>query len=464
MATFLDDDFLLENEAARRMFQAANAMPIFDWHCHLSPKEIYENTPPVDLARLWLGGDHYKWRAMRFCGVREDCITGGVPGKEKFFALAGCLPKLIGNPLYHWCHLELRRYFGIQETLGPQTAEQVWQKSLRAIQNGGFTPQELIQTSGVVALCTTDDPAERLDYHKALQMQALPFRVLPAFRPDKALAIEQEGFLPWLEQLAALCGHSIGSFEALTHSLLERMDAFDALGCRASDHGYGYIPFAPAPAEAIEAGFRARLRGEALRCDQAEQYRYALLQALAAGYAKRGWVMELHIGALRNNSAAMLRRLGPDCGCDSIDDAPLARPLSRFLNALEERGTLPKTILFNLNPKDSAVLVALLGNFQGGEPAGKLQYGPAWWFLDHIDGMRTHLRTLGNLGALGVFIGMATDSRSFLSYPRHEYFRRIFCGFCGDLVERGLYPYDAAALEQLARDVALRNAAHYFGL
>ena len=464
MTPYLSDSFLLTTQTAREMFDAAKGEPIFDWHCHLSPKEIYENKTPEDIAQLWLGGDHYKWRAMRSCGVSESLITGDAVGKEKFNAWAACMQKLIGNPLHHWAHLELQRFFNCDTVLGEGTAEEIWNDCNAQIAAGGFTPRELIAKSNVKALCTTDDPADTLEYHVALAKEDLPFQVLPAFRPDRALAIEQPGFLPWLTQLEQAAGQPVRSFHDLRLALLERAAFFDSLGCRASDHGFKYVPYAQADELELERIFHARLRGELPDALQADQYQTALLQALAAEYARLGWAMELHMSPMRSNNARMLRSIGPDTGFDSVGDWPVAWPLSRFLDSLDEKRALPKTILFNLNPRDNYILGTMIGNFQGSEVPGKLQFGPAWWFLDNIDGMREQLKALGNLGALGTFIGMVTDSRSFLSYPRHEYFRRILCGLAGEWVEQGLFPYDKEALAGLARDVSYGNAERYFGV
>ena len=461
---FLHSDFLLTTETARRLFAVADAQPIFDWHCHLSPREIYENQAPKDIAALWLGGDHYKWRAMRSCGVPERLITGEAPAREKFAAWAACMPKLIGNPLYHWTHLELQRYFSRFAALNESTANDIWEDCNRQIEQGGFTPRELIAKSNVKALCTTDDPVDSLEYHKLLAERNLPFRVLPAFRPDKALAIDQPGFLPWLGQLEQAVGYAVKDFQALRQALSERVAFFDSLGCRASDHGMKFVPFAPWTELDLLTIFTQRLRGKPLSKKQTEQFQTALLQHLAAEYAGRGWAMELHIGPMRNNNTRMLRHIGPDTGFDSIGDWPVAEPLSRFLDFIDVQKKLPKTILFNLNPRDTYVLCAMLGNFQSGEMPGKLQYGPAWWFLDHIEGMRAQLQALGNLGALGAFVGMSTDSRSFLSYPRHEYFRRILCGLFGEWVEQGLFPDDGETLAALVRDISFGNAAKYFGV
>ena len=464
MQPFLDENFLLATSCAREMFAACKDAPVFDWHCHLSPKEIYENLPPADIAQLWLGGDHYKWRAMRSCGVPEELVTGSAEGAKKFNAWAACCPKLIGNPLYHWTHLELQRFFSCFAPLDEGSAQDIWKNCNAQIADGGFAPRELIARSNVAALCTTDDPADSLEYHKALGLEDLPFKVFPAFRPDKALGIEQEGFTLWLAQLEQAVGQPVKSFDSLRLALLERVEFFDSLGCCASDHGFPYVPFAPAEDDALEGIFAARLRGEIPDTLQADQYKTALLRALAAAYAQKDWAMELHIGPMRSNNARMLRAIGPDTGFDSVGDWPVAYTLSRFLDSLDEGGQLPKTVLFNINPRDSYVLGTMIGNFQSSEASGKMQYGPAWWFLDHIDGMREQLKILGNLGALGAFIGMVTDSRSFLSYPRHEYFRRIFCALAGEWVEQGLYPYDREKLAALANEVAFGNAQRYFGL
>ena len=462
---FMGEDCLLGSDAAKLMYSAASEMPIFDWHCHLSPKEIYENRQPSDIAELWLGGDHYKWRAMRCCGVDEYYITGDAPGYEKFKAFAACMPSLIGNPMYHWCHLELRRYFGIYDILGPDTADEIWQKTNAAVKAGGFTPRELIERSNVTHLCTTDDPADSLEYHKLIAADSsFKCRVLPAFRPDKALGIESPAFLPWLAAMEATAGRRIESFAALCDVLCERVEYFASLGCRASDHAFTYVPYAPASDEELEAIFARAKSGGEISCDDAEKYKTALMRLLAKEYAARGWGMEIHIGPIRNNNSLMFRQAGPDTGFDSIDDELSVSKLSRFLDSLSSENTLPRTVLFCLNPKDNYVLGSMAGNFQTGEAQSKIQFGSAWWFNDNIDGMREQMKALGNLGALGKFIGMVTDSRSFLSYPRHEYFRRIMCGLLGDMVEQGLFPYDEKILCSIARDISYNNAINYFGI
>ncbi len=462
---FMGKDFLLENEPAVKMYEAAEKMPIFDWHCHLSPKEIYENKQPADIAELWLGGDHYKWRAMRSCGIDEKYITGDASGKEKFIAFASCMPSLIGNPMYHWCHLELRRYFGIEDILSADTAELIWEKANAAIKAGGFTPRELIMKSNVTHLCTTDDPADSLEYHVLLAKEKnFTCKVLPAFRPDKALAIEAPAFCGWLSAMEKRAGVCIDGFAKLCEVLLDRINFFESLGCRASDHAFAYIPYETASEDELDRIFADAKSGKTISVIDSDKYKTALLRFLAKEYAKRGWGMELHIGPMRNNNTKMFNSIGADGGFDSLDDQLIARKLSRFLDSLASENSLPRTILFTLNPKDNYVLGSMLGNFQDSEAESKVQFGSAWWFNDNIDGMREQMKALGNLGALGKFVGMVTDSRSFLSYPRHEYFRRIMCNLLGEFVEKGQFPYDEKILGTIAEDISYNNAIKYFGV
>lgn len=466
MKEFMGEDFLLDTETARILFrEGAQDTPIFDWHCHLSPKEIYEDQEPEDIAALWLGGDHYKWRAMRSYGIEERYITGDASGYEKFKAYASIMPACIGNPLYHWSHLELRRYFGINEILSERTADAIWAHANEKIHAGGFTPRRLIEKSNVAVLCTTDDPADTLEYHQLLQAEeSFHCRVLPAFRPDKALGIEQPGFPEWIAALEKTAGEGVSSFAALRDVLKKRIAFFDSLGCRASDHAFGRVPYAEATQLQLEEIFEKGVAGEPLTQWEMDAYRTALLQALAREYARLGWGMELHIGPMRNNNTRMFRALGPDTGFDSCADDMAAYNLSRLLDSLDAEGNLPRTVLFALNPKDNYVLSTMLGNFQNSDAPGKLQFGSAWWFNDHIDGMREQMRTLANTGVLGRFVGMVTDSRSFLSYPRHEYFRRILCGLLGDMVEAGWYPAEMDALTQIVKDISYYNAVRYFGI
>lgn len=461
---FMGEDFLLENEAAVKMFAAAQKMPIFDWHCHLSPKEIYENKEPEDIAQLWLGGDHYKWRAMRSCGINEKYITGDSTGHDKFVAFASCMPYLIGNPMYHWCHLELRRYFGINEILSADTAELIWEKANAVIKKGGFTPRELIKKSNVTFLCTTDDPADTLEYHQLLEKEDMGFKVIPAFRPDKALAVEAPGFADWLAALEKTTGEKAFCFAKLREILKSRIDFFASMGCCASDHAFAYVPCSEADNDELESIFSAARHGLPVSNEDADKYKTALLRFLAAEYKAKGWAMELHIGPMRNNNTKMFNSIGADAGFDSLDDQLIARKLSRFLDSLDKNNNLPKTVLFTLNPKDNYVLGSMLGNFQSDEAESKIQFGSGWWFNDNIDGMTQQMKALANLGALGKFVGMVTDSRSFLSYPRHEYFRRIACNLMGELVEKGQYPNDEKTLCTLAEDISYNNAIKYFGV
>lgn len=465
MKKFMDCDFLLNNEPAKALFAAANTMPIFDWHCHLSPKEIYENKQPESIAWLWLAGDHYKWRALRSCGVDEKYITGDASPYEKFKAFAGAMPLLIGNPLYHWTHLELQRYFDIYEPLSAKTCDEIWAKANAKIAAGGFTPRELIVNSNVTCLCTTDDPADTLEYHELLARDSsFTCKVIPAFRPDKALGIELPGWRAWLAAMSKTAGVDIVSYAQLKDILAQRVEFFASLGCRASDHAFTYVPFERASEDELEAIFAKAVNGKSLEKIEIDKFKTELMRFFARQYSARGWGMEIHIGAMRNNNAPMFRRLGPDAGYDSIADYEVAHNLSRLLDSLEDEGCLPRTVLFTLNPKDNYVLGAMLGNFQSSEAASKIQFGSAWWFNDNIDGMREQMKALANLGALSKFVGMVTDSRSFLSYPRHEYFRRILCALIGDMVQAGLYPWDEEKLTQIVKDISYNNAVNYFGI
>lgn len=465
MKKFMDEDFLLSSDSAKKLYEVCKNEPIFDWHCHLQPKEIYENKTPRDIAELWLAADHYKWRGMRGCGVSEDYITGDKSPYEKFKAWAECMPDFIGNPLYHWTHLELQRYFGITKTLSPDTADEIWEEANAKIAAGGFTPRELIEKSNVKCVCTTDDPADSLEYHRLIAAdKSFKCRVLPAFRPDKALAIEAPAYLPWLSSLEKVCGKEIKSYRELKNSLLSRIELFEELGCRATDHAFTPVPYKRMTEEELEKVFAKKLGGETLSFEETEGYKTELFRFLAKEYAKRGWAMEMHIGPMRNNNAKMFGKLGPDAGYDSIDDGAVAQKLSRLLDSLDAENALPRTILFTLNPKDNYVLGSMLGNFQNDEAASKIQFGSAWWFNDNIEGMRRQMSDLANLGVFSKFVGMVTDSRSFLSYPRHEYFRRILCDFIGGLVENGEYPADFDFLSKVVRDISFGNAAKYFGL
>ena len=461
---FMDENFLLDTETAKKLFhEFCENMPICDYHCHLSPKEIYENESPADISELWLSGDHYKWRAMRSCGVDESYCTGDRSGREKFKKFTYTLQYAIGNPLYHWAHLELQRYFGIRTPISARTADEIYDRANAVIHNGDFRPQRIIQNSNVNIVCTTDDPADSLEYHSLLAKSGFGCPVLPGFRPDKALSIENAGFSDYIRTLADAAGIEIGSYKDVISALLNRIDYFHERGCRVSDHAFDYVPYSPAGDPGIEKAFQKAMNGGAVSRKERDAYKTAVMAALGEKYHELGWAMEIHIGAMRNNNTAMFKRLGPDTGFDSVGDENTAYTLGRFLDSLEVNGKLPKTVLFNLNSKDNIVLATMLGNFQSGETESKLQFGPAWWFLDTMDGMTAQLKTLANLGILGKFIGMETDSRSFTSYPRHEYFRRIMCRVIGRWVDDGWYANDEEMLKEIVCGISYNNAVQYFG-
>jgi glucuronate isomerase len=465
MKNFMDKDFLLNSLTAKALFEIAKQEPIFDYHCHLSPKEIYENKPFSDISVLMLGGDHYKWRAMRNYGIDEKYITGDSSGYEKFMAWAEVLPFCIGNPLYHWTHLELQRFFGIDTPLSPKTADEIWKKANAKIASGGFTPREIIKSSNVSVICTTDDPADSLEYHKLIaEDKSFNVKVLPAFRPDKALNIAAVGFKKWIKRLSEVSGLAVKSFKDLKSALTSRIEFFSKMGCVASDHAFVYVPYNPADIAEVDDIFKKVLKGDILSVDEIEKYQTALMTHLSYEYHKYNIAMELHINAMRNNSTKMLKNLGPDTGFDSVNDYNIALPLSKFLDSLEIEDILPKTILFTMNPKDNYVLGTMLGNFQSPETACKVQFGAAWWTNDHIEGMRRQMVDLANIGVLSKFIGMVTDSRSFLSYPRHEYFRRILCDLLGEMIENGEYPADMDTLTDIVSGISFKNAIKYFGI
>ena len=459
MKAFMDRDFLLSSETAKHLYHDyAAAQPIIDYHCHLDPKEIWEDRCFDNITQVWLGGDHYKWRLMRSAGVEERYITGDASDREKFQKWAETLGLAIGNPLYHWSHLELRNYFGYQGVLNGDTAEEVWQLCNEKLKT--LSARKLILSSRVRALCTTDDPADSLEWHKKLAAdESFPVKVLPSFRPDKALGIEKPDYLDYLSRLG-----DIGSFAELKEKLIERLDYFVSLGCRVSDHGMESVPYASATMDEVEAIFRKRLAGEIPTAWEQKQFKTALLLELGREYHRLGVVMQLHFGVIRDNSHRVFRALGPDAGIDSIGDQPSIKELAAFLGALDDTDELPWTILYSLNPNDNAALVTVMGAFQTGETVGKVQHGSAWWFNDHRSGMVDQLTTLAADGYLAGFVGMLTDSRSFLSYARHEYFRRILCELIGGWVENGEYPSDEKALRQIVEGICFGNAEQYFRL
>ena len=446
---------MLKGETARVLYKKyAEDMPIIDYHCHLDPKMIAENYKFRNVTDLFLGGDHYKWRQMRSFGIEERYITGDASDYEKFMKYAELMPYLLGNPIYHWTHLELKRYFDIDECLCPETAEAIWEKCNALLATDSFRARELIVRSNVKALCTTDDPLDTLEYHKALRDEGFAVKVLPTFRPDKLVNIDKDTFVDYIGKLG------VSTFEGLCHKVRERIAYFHEAGCRLSDHGVDYIFYGEGDAE---AAFNKAMRGEKVSSAEANAYKTALMLLCAEEYTRLGWTMQIHMGAMRNNNGEMFRRLGPDTGFDSINDMPVAEPLSRLLDAMNDRGSLPKTILYNLNPKDNYVLATMLGNFQSAPVRGKIQFGSGWWFNDQRDGMEAQMKALANLGLLSAFVGMLTDSRSFVSYPRHEYFRRILCNLIGQWVDDGEYPLDEKYLGEIIKDICYRNAEAYFG-
>ncbi len=464
MKAFMDRDFLLNTETARVLYHdAAENCPIIDYHCHLNPREIYEDIRYENIAQVWLGGDHYKWRLMRAAGVPEKYITGDAPDYDKFLQYAKVLSRAVGNPLYHWSHLELRRFFGYDGILNQDTAPEVWRITREKLQSDGYTSRGLILMSHVETICTTDDPADSLEWHEKLAAdKSFPVAVLPAWRPDKAMNLEKETFPAYLEALEKASGIRIATFEDLKRALRQRLDFFAAHGCSLSDHGLNYVMYAPAGADEVERIFANRLRGTLPTPREEAVFKFAFMVFLAGEYHDRGWVMQLHYGCRRDNNPPAFRKLGPDTGFDCVDNTAPSTETAAFLGSLEEKGKLPKTILYSLNANDNAAIDSIVGCFQNDEAVGKIQHGSAWWFNDHFDGMKEHLKSLGNQGYLAGFVGMLTDSRSFLSYPRHEYFRRILCRILGQWVEEGFYPEDLETLKSIVRDISYCNAKRYF--
>lgn len=468
MKRFLDNDFLLQNDTAVLLYHNyAKEMPIIDYHCHLSPQEIYENKSFENLTEAWLAGDHYKWRIMRASGAIESLVTGGdgVSDYERFAAYAAALPQAIGNPLYHWSHLELQRYFDVHEIINEDNAPIIWEKVNAKLQTGKFRTRDLIALSNVKVICTTDDPIDSLDYHKKIQeLEGFDVQVLPSFRPDKALEINKAGFVEWIAKLEEVVGRKLTSYSELLEALGERIAYFNEVGCKVSDHGMDYVPYSEVTEEQAAAIYERKLRGEDVSLTEEKQYKTYTFLYMARLYAKHGWIMQLHMNPTRNNNTRMFAKLGPDHGYDAINDAPVAGPLKGLLDALEQEDLLPKTIVYSLNANDNDILAALIGCYQGGGVAGKMQLGSAWWFNDTKKGMITQLESLANFGLLGQFVGMLTDSRSFLSFTRHEYFRRILCNLIGTWVEQGELPNDDEHLGQLVQNICYYNAKRYFGL
>ncbi len=465
MSSFLGTDFLLSNKTAVALYENfASAMPIYDYHCHLDPKEIYEDRRFKNITELWLGGDHYKWRLMRSNGIPEEYITGSMPDREKFQKFAETLPRAIGNPMYHWCHLELKNYFGYTGILNGDTAQEVWDLAEKKLQEPGFSARELIERSNVAMVGTTDDPCSDLKYHKLIAQTDFKTKVCPSFRPDPYLNPHKPGFKEAIERLASVTGKELNTVEDVAKALSSRMEYFDQMGCRAADHGLDYVMYRCVSETEIDKAFRDCLAGRPMTTVERESYQTYLLLHCGREYHRLGWVMQLHFSCMRNPNSRMMDLLGPDTGFDCIAVTDSCKALFQLMDTWDRENSLPRTILYSLNPADNQWLDSLIGAFQGPEIPGKIQHGSAWWFNDHKVGMQDQLTSLANLGILGNFIGMLTDSRSFLSYARHEYFRRILCNLLGTWMENGEYPIDLKTAGALVQDICSNNAKRYFNL
>ena len=463
---FMTDDFLLKTETAKLLYHKyAKDMPIIDYHCHINPQEIFEDRKFENITQVWLGGDHYKWRLIRSNGICEDEITGDADAKVKFKHFAEMLPKAIGNPMYHWTHLELKKYFDYNGVLNAKTADEVFDLCNNKLQSDDMTVRNLITKSNVSMIGTTDDPIDSLEWHKKLLADdSFDVTVAPSFRPDKAVNIEKAGFTDYIAKLSEVSGIEIKTVDDVKAALSSRLDYFCKVGCRATDHGLDYVIYSPASDSEIEEIFQTVMNGGVVSQDDADKYKTAIMLHLGKEYAKRNIVMQLHYGAQRNTNTKLFERLGPDTGFDCISTKNCGEAITGFLNALQMENALPKTILYSLNPQDNELLDTVLGCFQGTEAVGKIQHGSAWWFNDTKSGMETQIKSLANLSLLGNFVGMLTDSRSFLSYTRHEYFRRILCNLIGEWVENGEYPNDEEQLGELVQNICYYNAKKYFDL
>ena len=463
MKKFMDEDFLLTTETAKNLYHNyAEKLPIIDYHCHLSPQEIYEDVRYENITQVWLGGDHYKWRQMRSNGVEEKYITGDASDREKFQKWAETLEKAIGNPLYHWSHLELKKYFGYEGHLCGDTAQEVWDLTSEKLKQDNMSARGLILQSNVDTICTTDDPIDSLEWHRKIKEDGFEVKVLPAWRPDKAMNIEKADFAQYIAKLGEVSGVEIKDFDSLIEALKNRMDFFAENGCTVSDHGLEYVMYESyEPAEVNEI-VKTRLSDGVLTKTEERKYKTAFMTALGREYAKKNWVMQLHYGVQRDLNKKVFNALGPDAGIDAINTYSSSIEMGQYLNALAIDDSLPKTIIYSLNPSDNAAIGTVIGCFQDSSAVGKIQHGAAWWFNDHKTGMMEQMTSLANLGLLGNFVGMLTDSRSFLSYTRHEYFRRIMCELIGGWVENGEYPDDEKALKQIVEGISYYNCKNYF--
>ena len=464
MKPFLSEDFLLETKTARQLyFEHASEMPIIDYHCHLPPREIAEDRNFENLTKIWLDGDHYKWRAMRTNGVDEKFITGKASDYEKFEKWAGTVPFTMRNPLYHWTHMELKKPFGIDQLLHPGTARKIFERCSDLLQTREFSTRNILRFFKVEVLCTTDDPADDLKNHQRLKEDGFEIRVFPTFRPDKAIFIDSpENYNAYLDRLGASAGVDIRNLTDLTTALEIRHNHFHQMGCRLSDHGLEYIYADDFKSSEIEKIFKRVRSGEQVHPQDRHKFKSAMLLNLAEMDHAKGWTQQFHLGALRNNNTRMMRSLGPDTGFDSIGDFEMGRPLSKFLDSLDRNNKLAKTILYNLNPRDNYLVASMIGNFNDGSFPGKIQFGSGWWFLDQKEAMEWQMNALSNLGLLSRFVGMITDSRSFLSYPRHDYFRRVLCNLIGNDVEKGLLPGEIEWLGSMVENISYFNAKHFF--
>lgn len=462
---FMDENFLLNSDAAERLYHDyAKDMPIIDYHCHLPPAQIAADTRFENITQAWLYGDHYKWRAMRTNGVPESYCTGNNTDWEKFEKWAATVPYTLRNPLHHWTHLELQRYFGINDILNPASARQIYDSCNELLQTPEYSVQNLLRSRKVSLICTTDDPADNLEYHRQLKQDGFEIPVIPAFRPDQAMNVDvPEVYNRYLQKLEQAANCNINTYEDLLQTLKSRHDVFAAHGCKVSDHGIEEIYADDFLEKDIRQIFLKIRGGQSLTYTEIRQFKSALLLELALMDWKAGWVQQYHLGALRNNNSRMLRQLGPDTGWDSIGDFSQARALAKFLDKLDSQDKLAKTIIYNLNPADNELMATMTGNFNDGSIAGKVQFGAAWWFLDQKDGMTRQMNALSNMGLISRFVGMLTDSRSFLSYPRHEYFRRLLCDLFGEDIERGEIPDDMEAVGKMVQDICYGNAQSYFG-
>ena len=460
---FINENFLLQNNISEELYHKyAASQPIIDYHNHLPPKEIWEDKKYENLTQIWIKADHYKWRAMRTAGIEEKFITGNASDKEKFIAWARTVPKTLRNPLYHWTHLELKRYFGIDELLNEESAERIYEEVNKQLQKPENSCRGLLRKMNIESLCTTEDPIDDLQYHRKLAESDFEVKVSTAFRPDKSLAIEAEGFNDYMLALGESAGVSIKTYQDLKTALLKRIEFFDANGCTLCDHGLERMPFKEATESEVGAIFKKRGEDNEISTDEAEIFRTHFLEFLAATYSEKNWTQQFHLGPLRNNNTRKFEELGPDSGWDSIGDFSQAQTLSKFLDALDQKNKLAKTIIYNINPADNAVFASMIGNFNDGSTKGKIQFGSGWWFLDQKYGIIDQLNSLSNMGLVSCFVGMLTDSRSFLSFPRHEYFRRVLCNLFGSEMASGEIPLDMDLVGETITAISYKNANEYF--